>query len=155
GHRYGPGRQWRRAGTTWAYTRKLVGTSQSSTRTVESRSSAATPDREPLRAVLEAVQGLDDVAAQARGLVAGQDLQLIADAQAVAFVEPYLLLDRDLDLAALLTARRRGGNHPHRLCPRGHVHPGAAGKHDQDGSGDGGGNQAHVGVSGKEDAPDC
>src|SRR5690606_17832225 len=103
--RCGPGRRWRRAGTTWAYTRKLVGTSQFSTRNVESRSqpgqgpprvrrrsAAAAPDREALRAVLEAVQGLDDVAAQARGLVAGQDLQLVADPQAVALVEPDLLL---------------------------------------------------------------
>src|SRR5690606_28438726 len=75
---------------------------------VRRRSAAAAPDREALRAILEAVQGLDDVAAQARGLVAGQDLQLVADPQAVALVEPDLLLDRDLDLAALLAGRGRG-----------------------------------------------
>src|SRR5690606_39005100 len=107
-------------------------------------SAAAAPDREALGAVLVAVQRLHGVATEARGLVAGQGLELVADPQRVAVVERDAFLHRDLDLAALFAARGRAGDDLHRLGAGGHVDPGAAGCGEQAGGGD---HQAHGGTS--------
>src|SRR5690606_38239930 len=84
-------------------------------------------------------------AAEARGLVAGQRFQLVAHPQRVAVVEGDALLHRNLDLAALLAAGRRPGDHAHRAGPGRHVHPGATGGEQEGGSGNR--HQAHGQVS--------
>src|SRR5690606_32156072 len=69
-------------------------------------SAPAAPHRPALLAVVGAIQRADAVGGQAGRLVAGQGLEFVADLRLAAFIRAEAILDRDIDLAALLAVAR-------------------------------------------------
>src|SRR5207342_2184157 len=94
----------------------------------------ATPGGVALGAIAWRPQRLHGVCVEPGGLVAGEGFELLVHPQAVALVGTEAVLDRDVDVAALLATGGRPGDDLHRAGAWSHMHPGAAGK--QQGRGD-------------------